>query len=204
MQRNAVECRRASGRVLPFSLVSSGEAYGVRQLPAPAAALFCISQQVTEGINAYSVTRHRHMPEIEQGLADACGKDVRVRCASGAVPAGVVATCDLNLRQRSSPASRFPNRLPPAACGGGPRPPAASLAACHQLTGAVVLACGRGLRLPAESLAACHQLLFYTAPLRSFTPHLMPMTRGMESACYVKLANGATAADLRKHLQVGM
>ena len=37
--------------------------------------------QVTEGINAYSVTRHRHMPEIEQGLADACGQDVRVRCA---------------------------------------------------------------------------------------------------------------------------
>jgi len=35
---------------------------------------------VTEGINAYSVTRHRHMPEIEQGLSDACGKDVRVRC----------------------------------------------------------------------------------------------------------------------------
>lgn len=72
-----------------------------------------IYSEVTEGINAYSVTRHRHMPEIEQGLADACGKDVRV----------------------------------------------------------------------------------------SFTPHLMPMTRGMESACYVKLANGATAADLRKHLQ---
>lgn len=160
--------------------------------------------EVAEAVAPYAVGRHRHMPEIEQGLADACGKDVRVRCASGAVPAGVVATCDLNLRQRSSPASRFPNRLPPAACGGGPRPPAASLAACHQLTGAVVLACGRGLRLPAESLAACHQLLFYTAPLRSFTPHLMPMTRGMESACYVKLANGATAADLRKHLQVGM
>lgn len=56
---------------------------------------------------------------------------------------------------------------------------------------------------PAGSLAACHQLLFYTPLLRSFTPHLMPMTRGMESACYVKLANGATAADLRKHLQVG-
>lgn len=29
----------------------------------------------------------------------------------------------------------------------------------------------------------------------------MPMTRGMESACYVKLAGGATAADLRMHLQ---
>lgn len=37
----------------------------------------------------------------------------------------------------------------------------------------------------------------------SFTPHLMPMTRGMESDCYVKLANGASAEDLRKALEVG-
>ena len=36
----------------------------------------------------------------------------------------------------------------------------------------------------------------------SFTPHLMPMTRGMESDCYVKLAGGATADDLRAHLAV--
>ena len=28
------------------------------------------------------------------------------------------------------------------------------------------------------------------------------MTRGMEAACYVKLANGATVADLRKTLEV--
>lgn len=35
--------------------------------------------QLTEGINAYGVSKHRHMPEIEQGLADACGKDVKVR-----------------------------------------------------------------------------------------------------------------------------
>lgn len=31
----------------------------------------------------------------------------------------------------------------------------------------------------------------------SFTPHLMPMSRGMEETIYVKLAGGATAADLR-------
>ena len=35
--------------------------------------------EVTEGINAYGVTRHRHMPEIEQGLSDAAGKPVLVR-----------------------------------------------------------------------------------------------------------------------------
>ena len=72
--------------------------------------LYCES---VEGINAYGVGKHRHMPEIEQGLTDAAGKEVFV----------------------------------------------------------------------------------------SFTPHLMPMTRGMEAACYVKLANGATAADLKAHLE---
>lgn len=30
----------------------------------------------------------------------------------------------------------------------------------------------------------------------------MPMTRGMESACYVKMAPGVTAADLRQKLVV--
>lgn len=37
----------------------------------------------------------------------------------------------------------------------------------------------------------------------SFTPHLMPMTRGMQSTCYVKLAQGATVDQLRQKLQVG-
>lgn len=68
--------------------------------------LYC---EAVEGINAYGVGSHRHMPEIEQGLSDASGKDVKV----------------------------------------------------------------------------------------SFTPHLMPMTRGMEAACYVKLAPGASVADLK-------
>jgi N-acetyl-gamma-glutamyl-phosphate reductase len=34
----------------------------------------------------------------------------------------------------------------------------------------------------------------------SFTPHLMPMSRGMLSTIYVSLAKGATAADLRAEL----
>ena len=72
--------------------------------------LYC---EAVEGINAYGVGKHRHMPEIEQGLTDAAGNPVLI----------------------------------------------------------------------------------------SFTPHLMPMTRGMESACYVKLANGATASDVRKCLE---
>ena len=41
------------------------------------------------------------------------------------------------------------------------------------------------------------------SPVRiSFTPTLMPMSRGMQSTIYVKLANGASADDLRSHLQV--
>ena len=37
----------------------------------------------------------------------------------------------------------------------------------------------------------------------SFTPTLMPMSRGMQSTIYVKLANGASVDDVRSHLQVG-
>ena len=35
----------------------------------------------------------------------------------------------------------------------------------------------------------------------SFTPHLMPMARGMQSTIYVRLTSGTSAADLRTHLQ---
>ena len=34
----------------------------------------------------------------------------------------------------------------------------------------------------------------------SFTPHLMPFSRGMQSTIYVKLSEGATAKDLRSTL----
>ncbi len=83
--------------------------------PRPPALLHSHTHARAQGINAYGVTRHRHMPEIEQGLTDAAGAPVRV----------------------------------------------------------------------------------------SFTPHLMPMNRGMETACYVKMAPGVTVADLRKCLEVG-
>ena len=38
--------------------------------------------------------------------------------------------------------------------------------------------------------------------LISFTPHLMPMTRGMQSTCYVKMANGVDVQQLRQRLEV--
>jgi len=73
--------------------------------------LFC---EVSEGLNAYGVGSHRHMPEIEQGLSEAAGgQEVVV----------------------------------------------------------------------------------------SFTPHLIPMNRGMMSTIYVDLTAGNTADDLRKELQ---
>ena len=37
--------------------------------------------------------------------------------------------------------------------------------------------------------------------LINFTPHLMPMSRGILESIYVKLAPGKTAADLKAHLQ---
>eukprot|EP00798_Chlamydomonas_sp_ICE-L_P020974 gene20974-27830_t len=71
--------------------------------------LYC---EIAEGINSYAVGQHRHMPEIEQGLSEASGKDVKV----------------------------------------------------------------------------------------SFTPHLINMSRGMQTTSYVKMADGVTVDDLRAEL----
>ncbi|GFQ03855.1 phragmoplast orienting kinesin 2 [Phtheirospermum japonicum] len=69
--------------------------------------------EIAEGIHSYGVTRHRHVPEIEQGLSDAANSKVTV----------------------------------------------------------------------------------------SFTPHLMPMSRGMQSTIYVEMAPGASTEDLYEHLR---
>merc|ERR1712219_47257 len=34
--------------------------------------------EVAEGMHSYGVTNHRHVPEIEQGLAEAAGADVTI------------------------------------------------------------------------------------------------------------------------------
>ncbi|KDP38245.1 hypothetical protein JCGZ_04888 [Jatropha curcas] len=70
--------------------------------------------ELTEGIMSYGVTRHRHVPEIEQGLSDVAHSKVTV----------------------------------------------------------------------------------------SFTPHLMPMSRGMQSTIYVEMASGVTTEDLYQQLKV--
>lgn len=72
--------------------------------------LYC---EAAEGVNAYGVGKHRHMPEIEQGLSTASGKDVKI----------------------------------------------------------------------------------------SFTPHLMPMSRGMETASYVRMSEGTGVEELRLALE---
>jgi N-acetyl-gamma-glutamyl-phosphate reductase len=68
--------------------------------------------EIAEGVHAYGITRHRHVPEIEQGLVDAVGSEVTI----------------------------------------------------------------------------------------SFTPNLMPMSRGMMSTMFVQMKQGVTVDDLRKHL----
>ncbi|KAM1233432.1 hypothetical protein ACFX2J_003137 [Malus domestica] len=70
--------------------------------------------EIAEGIYSYGVTRHRHVPEIEQGLSDAANSKVTV----------------------------------------------------------------------------------------SFTPHLMPMSRGMQSTIYVELAAGVNFKDLNQQLKL--
>jgi len=95
------------GAILPDDIVidaKSGVSGAGRA--AKEANLFC---EVAEGIHPYGIASHRHIPEIEQGLAQAAGRPMSV----------------------------------------------------------------------------------------TFTPHLMPMSRGMLATIYVRLAPGATAADLR-------
>ncbi|XP_034680494.1 probable N-acetyl-gamma-glutamyl-phosphate reductase, chloroplastic [Vitis riparia] len=70
--------------------------------------------EIAEGIHSYGITRHRHVPEIEQGLSDAAHAKVTV----------------------------------------------------------------------------------------SFTPHLMPMSRGMQSTIYVEMTPGVTIEDLYKQLKI--
>jgi len=58
--------------------------------------LFC---EAADGMHAYGVGRHRHMPEIEQGLSDAAGAPVRVSFTPHLAPMsrGMLATCNVGL-----------------------------------------------------------------------------------------------------------
>lgn len=55
--------------------------------------------EVSEGFHAYGVGSHRHMPEIEQGLSEAAGKEVRISFTPHLVPMnrGILATIYVKL-----------------------------------------------------------------------------------------------------------
>lgn len=56
--------------------------------------------EVSEGLHAYSVSSHRHAPEIEQGLSESAGEQVVVTFTPHLVPMnrGILATTYVNLR----------------------------------------------------------------------------------------------------------
>ena len=98
---------RPDGIIIDAKSGTSGAGRAAKEM-----TLYC---EVTDGINAYGITAHRHVPEIEQGMVAALGGDADVKV--------------------------------------------------------------------------------------SFTPHLMPMSRGMLATSYVNMAEGVSVGDLRAHLQ---
>lgn len=55
--------------------------------------------EVSEGIHAYGVANHRHAPEIEQGISEAAGREVRVSFTPHLMPMnrGILSTIHLRL-----------------------------------------------------------------------------------------------------------
>jgi N-acetyl-gamma-glutamyl-phosphate reductase len=62
--------------------------------------------EVNEGMHAYAIGGHRHLPEIEQGLSDAAGEAVRVSFTPHLVPMsrGELVTCHVRLTAGASAA----------------------------------------------------------------------------------------------------
>jgi N-acetyl-gamma-glutamyl-phosphate reductase len=74
--------------------------------------------EVAEGVHAYGIARHRHMPEIEQGLSAAAGKPVAISFTPHLVPMnrGILSTIYVRLNAgsdasdlRSALAKRYGN-----------------------------------------------------------------------------------------------
>ncbi|XP_024364146.1 probable N-acetyl-gamma-glutamyl-phosphate reductase, chloroplastic [Physcomitrium patens] len=57
--------------------------------------------EICEGIHAYGITRHRHVPEIEQGLADTVGSDVTISFTPNLMPMsrGMMSTMFVEMQQ---------------------------------------------------------------------------------------------------------
>ncbi|MEX2199781.1 MAG: N-acetyl-gamma-glutamyl-phosphate reductase, partial [Dongiaceae bacterium] len=63
--------------------------------------------EVTEGIHAYGIASHRHVPEIEQGLSQAAGRPIRVNFTPHLMPMsrGILATIYVRLRENGGAAA---------------------------------------------------------------------------------------------------
>lgn len=63
-----------------------------------------IFSEIAEGTSAYSIGNHRHMPEIEQELSHACGKDIRINFTPHLMPMrrGMLATIYARLEDGST------------------------------------------------------------------------------------------------------
>ena len=61
--------------------------------------------EVSEGLHAYAVSTHRHIPEIEQGLSEAAGEAVAVTFTPHLVPMnrGILATTYVHLANSATP-----------------------------------------------------------------------------------------------------
>jgi len=114
-----------------------------------AAKVGTLFSEVTEGINAYGVASHRHMPEIEQGLTEASGQEVKVIWEE----------------------------------------------TCFMVLSAFCSNCWLDILLWTQRIGSPRFHLQI-----SFTPHLMPMSRGMLCTIYAKTADGVNGAQIRDAL----
>jgi N-acetyl-gamma-glutamyl-phosphate reductase len=60
--------------------------------------------EINESVKAYNISNHRHMPEIEQTLSDACGKEITINFTPHLIPMsrGILSTIYVKLIKSST------------------------------------------------------------------------------------------------------
>ena len=153
--------------------------------------------EIAEGINCYGVGSHRHMPEIEQVSTQFppspsmyAGKNCSVCPFTDAsrCPSRRSLICRRRRQQVGGAQRRADTEHMQRLCG------RVSGRFLEGHTSWEYLMAMPGMQGLSESAGSAVRV--------SFTPTLMPMSRGMQSTIYVKLANGVSVDDLRSHLQV--
>lgn len=158
--------------------------------------------EIAEGMNAYGVSRHRHMPEIEQVLLLVLGSALQHHTQTRR------ACCFRTIRMTLRISRHLKSYVHRAERG---RQNAACRQRCQiQLhaapdalqpeTSFMPIKFARDPYCFAISLQGLSEAAGSDVRV-SFTPHLMPFSRGMESDCYVRLASGTSVGDLRAVLQ---